>query len=150
MRTIVTPNFSFRLTARNVANVSISGSKFVIIPWPGIYIFNSSGVSLRRNAFKSVAPRSMVFKHGQHLEVSHNRLQVASALDVSQFARLAIFCNHPRLEKLKDQQCTNEEGFKNKPSVNADTIFIFFGLVTTLYGHFWILIITIPLLMVRK
>ena len=134
-----------------MANVSISGSNFVIIPWPGIYIFNSSVVSLRGNAFKSVAPRSMVFKHGQHLEVSHNNLQVASALDVSQFARLAIFCNHPRLKKLQaSKQCTNEEGFKNKASaIDTDTVFLFIGLVATLYGHFWILIIIVPLLMVR-
>jgi len=133
-----------RLTARNVANVSISGSNFIIIPWPGIYVFNSSQVSLTRNAFKFVAPRSMVFKHGQHLEVSHNSLQVASALDVSQFARLAIFCNHPRLDKLA-QQCTTEEGFKIG-AINQSTIFLLLGFVATIYGHFWILLITVILL----
>ena len=82
-----TVTYQKRLTARNVDRVLISESEFVTIPWPGIYIFNSSRISIKKNAFKSVAPRSLVFKHGQYLEVSHNALKVASALDVSQFPR---------------------------------------------------------------
>ena len=61
-------------------------------------------------------------------------------------ARLAIFCNHPRLDKLA-QQCTTEEGFKIG-AINQSTIFLLLGLVATIYGHFWILLITVILLVV--
>ena len=61
-------------------------------------------------------------------------------------ARLAIFCNHPRLDKLA-QQCTTEEGFKIG-AINQSTIFLLLGFVSTIYGHFWILLITVILLVV--
>ena len=61
--------------------------------------------------------------------------------------RLAIFCNHPRLDKLA-QQCTTEEGFKIE-AINQNTIFLLLGFVATIYGHFWILLITVILLVVR-
>ena len=77
----------FRLTARDVDNVFLQSSIFTTIPWPGIYIYNASQITIHRNIFQSVAPRSLVFKNGRVLEVTQNGLDVTSALDVSQFER---------------------------------------------------------------
>lgn len=135
-----------RLTARNVEKVSISDSHFITIPWPGIHVFNSSRVSIKQNTFKQVAPRSLVFKHGQYLEVSHNALQVASALDVSQFPRLAIYCNHPR----KPLQCTRGQDGKSQYDLDNQSVAFIYSLASVLYGHFWILLVFVAISMVSN
>ena len=47
--------------------------------------------------------RSLVFKKGQLLEVSHNFLKDASTIDASEYTSMNIFCNYA--EKEQTEEC---------------------------------------------
>ena len=128
----------FRLTARDVENVMISSSVFTTIPWPGIYIYNASKITIHRNIFQSVAPRSLVFKNGQALEVIQNGLDVTSALDVSQFASLSIYCNRPTSTKLPLNCDHNSEEEAEFSEVDHDQWRTLISFLTIGFGPFWL------------
>ena len=37
---------------------------FLVVPWPGFYIYNVTYASIKENWFKDVAPRSLVIRTG--------------------------------------------------------------------------------------
>ena len=49
--------------------------------------------------------RSLVFKKGQLLEVSHNFLKDASTIDASEYTSMNIFCNYAA-EKEQTEECS--------------------------------------------
>ena len=142
-RTLQSYPINFRITGRNIDRLEITRSNFSSIPWPGFYIYNASKVVLRYNMFSHVAPRSLVFKTGQELEVSHNLLDtVASTLDASQFSKVTIYCNYgPR-------QPTCPKGARSGSSDLWPQLGPLVACLTSLMGHFWLLLLTLVVLLV--
>ena len=128
------------MTARDVDEVSLKSSIFTTIPWPGIYVYNATQSRIHRNVFQSVAPRSLVFKSGQLLEVIQNALDVTSALDVSQFERLSIFCNQPFLTELPSNCAQLSDGNVADIKVKGH-LWTFIGWLSTFLGHLWLIIL---------
>ena len=136
-------NARFRLTARDVDNVLIASSIFTTIPWPGIYIYNASQITIHRNIFQSVAPRSLVFKNGHVLEVIQNGLDGTSALDVSQFASLSIYCNRPTRTKLPEN-CDHNSGeveSAEEEDHDDDQWRTLISFLTIGFGPFWLFLL---------
>jgi len=116
-------------------------------------------VSLKNNFFKAVASRSLVFKKGQLLEVSHNFLKDASTIDASEYTSMNIFCNYAEKEQTKeciasvphpvDANNINDSANKNSMAIAAAAIL---ACLNTLFWHFWwiIPIIIISLLALYK
>lgn len=148
-----------RVTARNVDRLLITDSTFLTIPWPGFYVYNATKVSLKNNFFKAVAPRSLVFKKGQLLEVSHNFLKDASTIDASEYTSMNIFCNYAA-EKEQTEECSitsipeDSNDINGRSNENSMTIAAtaFLASLNTLFWHFWwiIPIIIISLLALYK
>ena len=131
------------MTARDVDEVTLKSSIFTTIPWPGIYVYNATQIQIHRNIFQSVAPRSLVFKNGELLEVIQNALDVTSALDVSQFERLSIFCNQPFLTELPGDCAQLSEG-NHVADIKVNGFgaqWTFIGWLSTFLGHLWLIVL---------
>lgn len=128
--------------------LTIIDSSFETIPWPGFHIFNATQAIIRNNVFKSIAgPRSIAVKKGHDLEVSRNALpQVASTLDVSQFLRMAIFCNHPKMDQVLQQCHKGKVGQASRRGL--DSLLMLYGLFTASWGHFCILLVLAVIVLV--
>jgi hypothetical protein len=53
-----------QLTARNGDSVGVVRSNFKTLPWPGIFVYNVTAVSVANNRFLEVAPKALVAKMG--------------------------------------------------------------------------------------
>merc|ERR1719384_952253 len=64
-----------------------------MLPWPGIFLHNSSHVQIIRNFFLQTVPRSISISLGNLINVSHNLLDVSEALKIEQYEHQVIKCN---------------------------------------------------------
>ena len=102
--------------------------------------------------------RSLVFKKGQLLEVSHNFLKDASTIDASEYTSMNIFCNYADKEQTKeciaasnvphpDANNINDSANKNSMAIAAAAIL---ACLNTLFWHFWWIIPIIIISLVRN
>ena len=82
-----------KLTGRHMQEVIIRDSTFTMLPWPGIFLHNSSHVQIIRNFFLQTVPRSISISLGNLINVSHNLLDVSEALKIEQYEHQVIKCN---------------------------------------------------------
>ena len=82
-----------KLTGRHMQEVTIQDSTFTTLPWPGIFLHNTSHVQIVRNFFLQTVPRSISISLGDLINVSHNLLDVSEALKIEQYEHQVIKCN---------------------------------------------------------
>ena len=104
-----------KLTGRHMDHVMIKDSTFATLPWPGVFLHNSSHVEIIRNLFLQTMPRSISISLGNDINISHNLLDVSEALKVEQYEHQIIKCNRPIPEARLPATC-------NIPIIEYDTI----------------------------
>ena len=87
--------------------------------------------------------RSLVFKKGQFLEVSHNFLKDASTIDASEYTSMTIFCNYAQ-KGLKDG-CKGQTKTNGLLTLGTSIVGVsaLLASLNTLFGHFWWLILIV-------
>ena len=104
-----------KLTGRHMGNVIIKDSSFTTLPWPGVFLHNSSHVEIVRNYFLQTMPRSISISLGNDIIISHNLLDVGEALKVEQYEHQIIKCNKHAPDVILPATC-------NVPILEYETI----------------------------
>jgi len=104
---------SVKLTAKHLHSVVIEDSTFQVLPWPGIFFYNTTSVLLTRNRFEHSSPRSISITEGRKVEVSYNLLDVSEVLKVEQYPLVVVKCN--RIEE--GERLILEEGCQDQASI---------------------------------
>ena len=96
-----------------------------------------------KNSLISISSRSLVFKKGQFLEVSHNFLKDASTIDASEYTSMTIFCNYAQ-KGLKDE-CRGQTKTNGLLTLGTSIVGVsaLLASLNTLFGHFWWLILIV-------
>lgn len=106
---------SVKLTARHLHSIVIEDSTFQVLPWPGIFFYNTSSVLLTRNRFEHSFPRSISITEGRQVEVSYNLLDVSEVLKVEQYPLVVVKCN-----RIEEGETVLEEGCQDNPVIGQD------------------------------
>lgn len=110
---------SVKLTTKHLDVIVIEDSTFQVLPWPGIFFYNTTSVLLTRNRFEHSSPRSISITEGRQVEVSYNLLDVSEVLKVERYPLVVVKCNrvkegevaHDDEENCKDNVAIGQDGF---------------------------------------
>ena len=89
----VTSSAPVKISGRHIESVTIKRSFFSFLPWPGIFIFNATRVSIIHSSFPGLVPKSISLTMGEEVNVSYNLMDVSNALNMLQFQHINIKCN---------------------------------------------------------
>jgi len=106
---------SVKLTAKHLKSVVIEDSTFQVLPWPGIFFYNTTSVLLTRNRFEHSSPRSISITEGRKVEVSYNLLDVSEVLKVEQYPLVVVKCN-----RIEEGERLLEEGCQDNALIGQD------------------------------
>jgi len=82
-----------KMSGHHLGSVYINNTTLSSVPWPGIFIHNVSRVSITNSMLPDLGPKSISLTKGDKVNVSHNLLDVISALNLLQFRHVNVKCN---------------------------------------------------------
>ena len=89
-----------KMTARHLTSLSLYRTYISQLPWPGIFVYNTTRVSLSYSILPGLFPKSISMTLGSSLDVTYNIMDVESSLNVQQFNNVNEQCN--RKDKFED------------------------------------------------
>lgn len=94
-----------KISGRHLDSVSVHQSYLGSVPWPGIFLFNATTVSITHSLFPGLVPKSISLSLGEEVTVSHNLLDVSTALNMLQYQHINIKCNRRSLNETLSPDC---------------------------------------------
>jgi hypothetical protein len=88
-----------KMTTRHLSSLSIYRTYISQLPWPGIFVYNATRVSISYSILPGLYPKSISMTLGKSVDVSYNIMDVENSLNVQQFDNVNEQCN--RLSKLE-------------------------------------------------
>ena len=136
----VTSSAPVKISGRHLESVLIKQSFFSFLPWPGIFIFNATRVSIIQSSFPGLVPKSISLTMGEEVNVSYNLMDVSNALNMLQFQHINIKCNRRSKDETLPPECLElyqpeifpdmleglekfDEPFKNESAENVFSLF---------------------------
>ncbi len=101
----VTSSAPVKISGRHLESVLIKQSFFSFLPWPGIFIFNATRVSIIQSSFPGLVPKSISLTMGEEVNVSYNLMDVSNALNMLQFQHINIKCNRRSKDETLPSEC---------------------------------------------
>jgi len=89
-----------KMTTRHLTSLSIYRTYIAQLPWPGIFVYNATRVSISYSILPGLYPKSISMTLGKSVDVSYNIMDIENSLNVQQFDNVNEQCN--RLSKLEE------------------------------------------------
>lgn len=113
-----------KITARHLSSVSLYRTYLSSLPWPGLFVYNTTRVSIQYSILPDLLPKTISMTLGNSVDVSYNIMDVASSLNIQQYSNMNEQCNRENQQEELSYDC--------KRALNERDLRLPFGMVNAI------------------
>ena len=106
-----------KISGRHLDSIYMNNCYLSSLPWPGIFLYNVTRVSIKNSFFPKLEPKSLSLTLGEEVNVSYNLLDVSNALNMVQYQHMNVKCNRRSVTEKLPIDCI--KGIETNKQTNA-------------------------------